>query len=102
MSPQKLFKAAGLIVLALMAQISFAQDRVITGKVTDSKDGSPLQGATVAAKGSGSGAQTGSDGTFRISVPSTVNALIVSSVGFATKEVSIEEKKFYRSGISYY
>ncbi|MBK8143326.1 MAG: SusC/RagA family TonB-linked outer membrane protein [Chitinophagaceae bacterium] len=92
MSPQKLFKAAGLIVLALMAQISFAQDRVITGKVTDSKDGSPLQGATVAAKGSGSGAQTGSDGTFRISVPSTVNALIVSSVGFATKEVSIEGK----------
>ena len=51
-----------------------------------------MQGATVAAKGSGSGAQTGSDGTFRISVPSTVNALIVSSVGFATKEVSIEGK----------
>ncbi len=92
MSPKKLFKAAGLIVLALMAQISFAQDRVITGKVTDSKDGSPLQGATVAAKGSRSGAQTGSDGTFRISVPSSVNALIVSSVGFATQEISIDGK----------
>ena len=42
MLPQKLMKAASVIILALLAQISFAQDRVITGKVTDSKDGSPI------------------------------------------------------------
>ena len=92
MLPQKLMKAASLIILALLAQISFAQDRVITGKITDSKDGSPVQGASVVAKGNRTGAQTGVDGTFRISVPATVNALIVSSVGFATQEVSIEGK----------
>lgn len=92
MSPLKLFKAASLLVLAFMVQISFAQDRVITGKVTDSKDGSPLQGATVAAKGGRSGAQTAADGTFSISVPGTVNALIITSVGFAQQEVSIEGK----------
>jgi iron complex outermembrane receptor protein len=92
MLPQKLMKAASLIILALLAQISFAQDRVITGKITDSKDGSPVQGASVVAKGNPTGAQTGADGTFRISVPATVKALIVSSVGFATQEVSIEGK----------
>lgn len=92
MLPQKIMKAASVIILALLAQISFAQDRVITGKITDSKDGSPVQGASVVAKGNRTGAQTGADGTFRISVPSTVNALIVSSVGFATQEVSIEGK----------
>lgn len=92
MLPQKLMKAAGMIVLALLAQISFAQDRVITGKVKDSKDGSPVQGASVVAKGNRTGASTAADGTFRISVPSTVNALVVSSVGFATQEVSIEGK----------
>nr|HPN59340.1 TonB-dependent receptor plug domain-containing protein [Chitinophagaceae bacterium] len=92
MLPQKLMKAASLIILALLAQISFAQDRVITGKITDSKDGSPVQGASVVAKGNRTGAQTGVDGTFRISVPATVNTLIVSSVGFATQEVSIEGK----------
>ncbi|HNR16585.1 MAG TPA: SusC/RagA family TonB-linked outer membrane protein [Chitinophagaceae bacterium] len=92
MLPKQLFKTASLIVLAFVAQISFAQDRVITGKVTDSKDGSPLQGATVAAKGSRSGAQTGADGTFSLSVSASVNALVISSVGFATQEVSIEGK----------
>lgn len=92
MLPKKLFKAAGIIILALMAQISFAQDRVITGKITDSKDGSPVQGASVVAKGNRTGAQTGTDGTFRISVPASVNSLIVSSVGFATQEISIEGK----------
>ena len=92
MLPQKIMKAASVIILALLAQISFAQDRVITGKITDSKDGSPVQGASVVAKGNRTGAQTGADGTFRISVPATVNALIVSSVGFATQEVSIEGK----------
>lgn len=92
MLPKQLFKTASLIALAFVAQISFAQDRVITGKVTDSKDGSPLQGATVAAKGSRSGAQTGADGTFSLSVSASVNALVISSVGFATQEVSIEGK----------
>ncbi len=92
MLPQKLMKAASVIILALLAQISFAQDRVITGKVTDSKDGSPVVGASVVAKDSRNGATTSADGTFRVSVPASVNALIVSSVGFATKEVSIEGK----------
>ncbi|MBL7725924.1 MAG: SusC/RagA family TonB-linked outer membrane protein [Chitinophagaceae bacterium] len=92
MLPKQLFKTASLIVLAFVTQISFAQDRVITGKVTDSKDGSPLQGATVAAKGSRSGAQTDADGKFSLSVSASVNALVISSVGFATQEVSIEGK----------
>lgn len=92
MLPQKIMKAASVILLVLLAQLSFAQDRVITGKVTDSKDGTPVVGASVVAKGNRTGAQTGADGTFRISVPSTVKALIVSSVGFASQEISIEGK----------
>lgn len=92
MLPQKLMKAASLILLALLAQLSFAQDRVITGKVKDSKEGTPVQGASVVAKGNRTGASTAADGTFRISVPASVNALIVSSVGYATQEVSIEGK----------
>ncbi|MBN8686372.1 MAG: SusC/RagA family TonB-linked outer membrane protein [Chitinophagales bacterium] len=92
MLPQKLMKAASVLILALLAQISFAQDRVITGKVTDSKDGSPVVGASVVAKGSRNGATTAADGTFRVSVPAAVNSLVVSSVGFATQEVSVEGK----------
>ncbi len=89
---QKIMKAPCLLVLLLVAQLSFAQNRVITGKITDSKDGAALTGANVTAKGSRSGTQTGSDGTFNLSVPNTVKILVVSSVGFATQEISIDGK----------
>ena len=46
-------------VFTLFAQ---AQTKTVTGKVTDSKDGSPLAGASVLVKGSTTGAQTGADG----------------------------------------
>lgn len=92
MSFQKLIKAAGFIMLALVAQVSFAQTKVITGKVTDSKDGSAVSGATVAAKGSRGGTQTGADGSFSLSVDNAVTTLVISYVGFTTQEVSIDGK----------
>ena len=94
MFSSKILKVAGFIMLALVAQISFAQNRVITGKVTDSKDGSAVQGANVIAKGTKTGTQTKSDGTFSISVENSVTVLVISSVGFTTQEVSVSENSF--------
>lgn len=92
MSLQKLAKAASFLALLLVAQFSFAQNRVITGKVTDAKDGAAMNGATVSIKGTRTAVQTQADGTFSISVPSAATTLVVSSVGFGTQEVSIEGK----------
>ncbi len=69
-----------------------AQTKTISGKVTDSKDGSPMVGASVTVKGSKTGTQTGADGTFKLSVPSSVTALVISSVGYGTAEVNIQNK----------
>jgi TonB-dependent SusC/RagA subfamily outer membrane receptor len=69
---------------------SQAQNKTITGKVTDSKDGSPMVGASVTVKGSTLGTQTGADGAFRISVPASANTLVISSVGYGSQEVSIQ------------
>jgi len=66
-----------------------AQDRVVTGKVTDSKDGAPLQSVSVMVKGRTTGTQTTADGSFRISVPAGANTLVFSSVGFETMEMAI-------------
>ncbi len=82
-------KAIPLVLLLLAGSFTFAQNRVISGKVTDAKDGSPIQGASVVPKGSKKGTVTNGDGTFSISVNNKVNALIVSSVGFGIKEVPI-------------
>lgn len=92
MSLQQFAKAASLFALLLLAQVSFAQNRNITGKVTDSKDGSNVQGVTVSIKGTRTAVQTQADGTYSISVPADATTLVFSSVGFATQEVSIEGK----------
>ncbi len=60
---------------------------VVTGKVTDSKDGTPVQGVTVAVKGTQVGTQTAADGTYKLTAPLGAR-LVFSSVGFTTQEVT--------------
>jgi len=92
MSPRNLLKVGVLCATLLISFLAFAQNKVITGKVNDAKDGSGLSGITVAAKGTTIATQTGNDGTFSISVPNDVKVLVFSSIGFLTQEVSLEGK----------
>jgi len=89
MSLPNVSKAIGLFVLAFVVQFSFAQDRVISGKVVDAA-GAPLSGVSVVAKGSSSGTQTNATGQFQLTVASTVNTIVLSSIGFTTQEVSVQ------------
>ncbi|MBL7720940.1 MAG: TonB-dependent receptor plug domain-containing protein, partial [Chitinophagaceae bacterium] len=89
MFSSKFLKAAGLMMLALVAQISFAQNRVISGKVTDSKDGSGMLGVTISVKGSTAATQSSADGSFKLTVPENATTLVFSFVGFNKQEVSI-------------
>lgn len=67
-----------------------AQDRVITGKVTDNRDGTPMVGVNVQPKGvKGGGAFTKEDGTYSVRVAGGVNTLVFSTVGYAPREVNI-------------
>ncbi len=77
------------LILLLSSQFIQAQDKTVSGKVTDSKDGTPVVGASVTAKGTNVGTSTGADGAFTLSVPSSATTLVVSSVGFTTIELAI-------------
>ena len=66
-----------------------AQNRVVTGKVTDAS-GNPVPSASVVIKGSRRGTNTGQDGSFKLTVPAAAKTLVVSSIGFAALEVSID------------
>jgi hypothetical protein len=46
---KKLLKAIIFPCLLFLSIAGYSQEKVITGKVTDSKDGSAMQGVTVAA-----------------------------------------------------
>ncbi len=86
---KRLLHAIFMPVFLTLSLSLLAQDRVVTGRVTDSKDGSPIVAASVQPKGSKTGISTSADGSFRISVPQGVNALVVSSAEFESKEVDI-------------
>jgi TonB-linked SusC/RagA family outer membrane protein len=72
----------------IIAQIALGQTTEITGTVLDNK-GKPLEGVNVIPKGSSNGAYTVSGGFFRIHVSESVKVLLVSYVGFETKEVPL-------------
>jgi len=76
------------IVLTLFTTLAMAQN-VVTGKVTESKNNTPLGGITVSAKGTKVSTQTAGDGTFRINVPANATTLLVTSIGYATQEITI-------------
>jgi len=67
-----------------VAQITFAQERVVSGVVSDNA-GLPLPGVSVAVKGTKSGTQTDFDGKFSIRATSS-QVLVFSFVGMKTQE----------------
>ena len=74
-------------ILVCCSILVFAQSKEITGKVTDSK-GTPIPGVTVKVKGIKSGTSADADGTFKINASPSAT-LIISGVGFETKEVRV-------------
>ena len=89
MTCQTLLKAFVLCTMLFLSHASFSQNKVITGKVTDSKDGSALSGVSVIPKGGVTGTVTNSDGVYQVTVRYDLKTLIFSSVGFSTSEINI-------------
>lgn len=75
-----------LLLLMGFSLTGFAQN-VVTGKVTNSKDGEPIRGVTVSVKGTKTSTQTDIQGTYKISVPQSNSVLIFTSVGFSSVQV---------------
>ncbi|MFB0945443.1 MAG: carboxypeptidase-like regulatory domain-containing protein, partial [Spirosomataceae bacterium] len=88
MLKKQLFSLVLCVALAFQA---VAQDRIVTGKVTSSEDGSELPGATVSVKGSNTTTITNNDGEYLISVSGS-KILVFSFVGFVKNEVSTGNK----------
>lgn len=72
------------LLLAFLVQITFAQEKIISGNVTD-QHGLPLPGASVIVKGTANGTQADFDGNYRINA-SEGQTLVYSFVGQLTVE----------------
>lgn len=77
------------MLLCCLVGIATAQTRKLTGQVVNNENGSGLSGASIMVKGASQAAVTDQDGKFAISIPTGNVVLVVSSVGFASKEVTV-------------
>ena len=72
-----------------LISLAFAQDKVITGRVTSNSSG-PLPGVSVYVNGAASnGTQTDATGSYKLSVPANAKSLVFTFIGFKTKEIAI-------------
>lgn len=94
----RLVEKTGLIVIseksaAELTESSNEKLSVIGGKVTNEK-GEPLSGATVQVKGSSKATTTAEDGSFSFDAGNNAKVLVISFVGYASKEVNIDNQAF--------
>ena len=79
------FNGILVLLLVLVAQITFAQERAVSGVVSDNT-GMPLPGVSVLVKGTKTGTQTDFDGKYTIkTLPSSI--LVFSYIGMKTQEI---------------
>lgn len=91
-----------IFALVLMFGIMqlIAQDRIISGRVTDEKDGTPLTGVSVTVKGTSLGSTTSSDGIYRLNVPASARVLVFTFSNYESKEVSISGRSSVNIGLA--
>lgn len=77
-----------LLISSITLQAESRPPISISGKVTNA-EGEPLSGATVTEKGGNNSVTTSEDGTFALNVNSQSSVLVVSFVGFETREVVV-------------
>lgn len=80
------------LLLALVVQISFAQQREVSGSVTD-EEGLPLPGVNVLVENTNRGTQTDFDGRYTISAREG-EVLVFRYLGFALRRIPVENQSF--------
>ena len=75
--------------MAFLATIyTIDAQRIVKGRITD-KNGDPVIGANVVAKGTNLGTITDVDGNYSLSVPAGVSTLVMSYTGYNSQEISL-------------
>lgn len=80
-----------LSILLLSFSVLFAQEKQVTGRVTNEKD-EPLSGVNVLVKGKQNGTSTGADGSFKIQLPKGATTLQFSSVGYDPQDYTVKSE----------
>ncbi|MDJ1502260.1 SusC/RagA family TonB-linked outer membrane protein [Xanthocytophaga agilis] len=89
---RKTYKFLLVVLLTFWIGDAWAQTHSVSGKVTDSGDGSPLPGVNIIVKGTTQGTNTDANGKFTLnSVPDNAT-LVFSFIGFLPEEIAVGTK----------
>lgn len=77
-----------LIAATLLFAAQIKNNYTIQGIVTDRISGEPLVAASILVKGTSNGIMTDIDGTFSLAIPDSCITLIISFIGYETKEIT--------------
>jgi TonB-linked SusC/RagA family outer membrane protein len=73
----------------LISSDLLAQSREVSGTVTSSDDNTTIPGASILIKGTTNGTTTDADGKFTLRVDDNAAILVISSIGYASQEISV-------------
>ncbi|WP_299989408.1 SusC/RagA family TonB-linked outer membrane protein [uncultured Pontibacter sp.] len=78
-----------LPLMVLWSASAFAQDRAVSGKVTEASTGNGLPGVSVAVKGTTIGTATDAEGNYQVRVPDANATLVFRYLGYTTREAVV-------------
>lgn len=84
------FKALLTFLLVFMVQFVFAQERTITGSVSDADSGSLLIGVNIVVKGTSNGTMTDFNGKFTLKNVKNGQTLVFSYLGYKPMELTVQ------------
>lgn len=82
------------LLLVLVSQSGFAQEKTVTGTVID-EDGLPLPGVNVIEQGTSNGTQTNFNGEYSLNSVQEGDVITFTYVGFASQEITIGASDVY-------
>ena len=82
---------SSLLILTL-STAAWAQNRTVTGTVTDSADGSALPGVSVLVQGTTKGVPTDLSGAYTLQLAPGENIITFSFIGYKTQTVTVGEQ----------
>ena len=79
-----------LLAFSMFSFSAVQAQKTVSGKVLD-ETGSPLPGASIIVKGTSNGTSTDFDGNFTLTVSNDSRTLVVSFIGYSSKEIPISD-----------
>lgn len=89
---QSVIQKITAVLFVFMACTSAMAQYTVSGKITSGEDQSPIPGVNILVKGTTNGTISDADGNFSVNANSANDVLVFSFVGFASQEVSINNR----------